>query len=83
MDNRTLFEAPYEQAFYAAAKELIRSTHSASHRRAVLLAFLRAPSPDHARRLLGAAWHSLRRPLVAAKMQRLAVENPRAVPLTW
>ncbi len=83
MDNRTLFEAPYDQAFYAAAKELLRSTHSASRRRAVLKAFLQDPGPEHARRVLGAAWHTLRRPVVEARMSRLAVENPRAVPRTW
>jgi anaerobic magnesium-protoporphyrin IX monomethyl ester cyclase len=83
MDNRTLYEAPYEQAFYIAAKELLRSTHSASRRRAVLKAFLQQPDSEHARKVLGAAWHSLRRPMVEAKMNRLAVENPQAVPLTW
>jgi len=83
MDNRTLFEAPYEQAFYAAAKELLRSTYSASRRRVVLKTFLKEPSAEHARKVAGAVWHSLRRPVVAAKMSRLANDNPRAVPRTW
>ena len=83
MDNRTLFEAPYKQPFYAAAKELLRSTHSASRAGVVVRDFLRQPGSDTARRVAGAAWHTLRRPVVEARMNRLATPNAKAVPLTW
>lgn len=83
MDNRTLFEAPYGEAFYAAAKEVLRSTHSAGKAPEVLRELLRHPDRKTARRLAGAAWHGLRLPIVERRMARLAVPNPRAVERTW
>ena len=49
MDNRTLFEAPYEEGFYAVAKEVLRSTHSASHASAAVRAFVSQPGRRTAR----------------------------------
>lgn len=83
MDNVPLFEAPFPQPFYAAAKEVLRSTHSASGTRRALRGMFAAPSSRAARRLLGALYHRARLPLAEAKMQRLATPNPNAVPLTW
>lgn len=83
MDNRTLFEAPYPDRFYAAAKEVLRSTHSASRGGEAVRAFLRAPSQRTARRVAGAVFHRVRLPVVTARMRREAVPNPRAVPRTW
>ena len=54
MDNRPLFEAPFPEPFYVAAKEVIRSTHSTSMAGARLRAFLRSPDRRNARRLAAA-----------------------------
>ena len=83
MDNRTLFEAPFDEAFYAVAKEVLRSTHSVSTARARLREFVGAPDRRTARRLVGSAWHAARLPVVRRRLQRVARPNPRAVPLSW
>ncbi len=79
MENRPLFEAPFEPDFYGAAKELLRSTHSAGQARERLTALVRGPSRRRARRVAGALAHRARLPWVAWRTRRLAVENPRAV----
>ncbi|MEL6349815.1 MAG: radical SAM protein [Myxococcota bacterium] len=83
MDNLTLFDAPYDQSFYDAAKQVLRSTHSAGRARASLRALLTAPSRHNARKAAGAVYHRLRLPLARARMHRLAIPNAAAVPLTW
>lgn len=83
MDNIPLFEAPFPQPFYAAAKEVLRSTHSAGRARKALRAFVAAPSQQAARKVAGALYHRVRLPVVRARMERLATPNPDAVPLTW
>ncbi len=79
MDNKPLFEAPYPDAFYGAAKEVLRSLHSAGKSREALSGFLRHPDQASARRLLGAAFHAARLPVMQRRMRALAVPNPRAV----
>ncbi len=83
MDNATLFEAPFGEDFYAAAKEVLRSTHSASWLAPSLRGLLRAPSRRAARRLAGALFHTARLPLAQARMRRRAIANTNAVPRTW
>jgi len=83
MDNIPLFEAPFPKPFYAAAKEVLRSTHSAGRARKAVGAFLRAPGPQTARRVAGALYHRARLPVVRARMERLAQPNPDAVALSW
>lgn len=79
MDNKPLFEAPYAEPFYAAAKEVLRSQHSAGKAGEAVRAFLRRPDARTARRVLGAAFHAARLPIVERRMEALAVPNPRAV----
>ncbi len=83
MDNKPLFEAPYTAAFYGAAKEVLRSQHSAGKGGAALRQLLRAPDARSARKVLGAAFHAVRLPIMQRRMMALAVPNPGAVPLTW
>lgn len=83
MDNIPLFEAPFPAPFYSAAKEVLRSTHSAGFAGPALRAFARAPSQQSARRVVGALYHRARLPLVRARMERLARPNAAAVPLSW
>jgi anaerobic magnesium-protoporphyrin IX monomethyl ester cyclase len=79
MENRPLYEAPFDQAFYGAAKEVLRSVHSAAWRTESVQAFLTRPSRRNARRVVGAAWHTVRLPWVRRRMLALAVPNERAV----
>lgn len=83
MDNKPLFEAPYRDGFYAAAKEVLRSEHSAGRAGLMLRGFLRSPDAAHARRLLGALYHRARLPYMTRRMRSLATPNPDAVPLAW
>lgn len=83
MDNKPLFEAPYRDAFYTAAKEVLRSEHSAGRAGVMLRGFLRHPDAGGARKLAGALFHRARLPWVTRRMRDLAQPNPRAVPLTW
>ena len=83
MDNRPLFEAPFDAAFYAAAKEVLRSTHASGDGRAALRALLQAPGAPQVRRVARVLYHRARLPMQEARMRRLAVPNPDAVPLTW
>lgn len=83
MDNIPLFEAPFPAPFYSAAKEVLRSTHSAGFAFPALRAFARSPSQQSARRVFGALYHRARLPLVRARMERLASPNEAAVPLSW
>jgi radical SAM superfamily enzyme YgiQ (UPF0313 family) len=76
MENRTLYQAPFSDPFYAAAKELLRSTWRVSRAPADLRAFLRQPDPPGARRLLSGAWHRLRLPAVRRRV--LAEAQPKA-----
>ena len=82
MANRPLFEAPYSQAFYAAAREVLRSTLSSASAARALRDLARAPGRQSARRVAGAAFHAARLPIVTRRMERLAVPNPDAVPLS-
>lgn len=79
MDNRTLFEAPFPDDFYAAAKELLRSMHSASLGPHAVRAFLRRPGRRTGRSVAGAAFHAVRLPLIRRRMVRRAVSDPNAV----
>lgn len=81
MDNRPLFEAPYSQAFYAAAREVLRSTWSSATAARALQELARQPGRRQLRRVAGAAFHTARLPLVQRRMRRLAVPNPDAVRL--
>jgi radical SAM superfamily enzyme YgiQ (UPF0313 family) len=83
MDNRPLFQAPFDGQFYAAAKEVLRSTHSAGQARRNILELLQTRDPRSARRVLGSAWHAIRLPVLRRRMQALAEPNPSAVPLSW
>ena len=83
MDNRPLFQAPFGEEFYAVAKEVLRSTHSAGQRRSHLVQWIRDRDRRSARRLLGSAWHTVRLPVMRRKMIGLAEPNPLAVPLDW
>ena len=79
MDNATLFEAPYEEPFYTAAKEVLRSTQSSSHRRQLLLNALRTPTKRAWRGVAGTFYHSLRLPWVRYQMAQKVIPNPRAL----
>ena len=83
MDNKPLFEAPYPDAFYAAAKEVLRSEHSSGRAGLKLRGFLRHPDAGGARKLAGALYHRARLPWITGRMRALARPNPSAVPLTW
>jgi anaerobic magnesium-protoporphyrin IX monomethyl ester cyclase len=83
MDNRPLFEAPYGEAFYRAAKEVLRSTHSSSKGPELVRAFIQQPSRRAARRIAGAAFHWVRLPVAHRQMRDRATPNRKAVPLTW
>ena len=83
MENRTLHPAPFSEAFYRQAREVLRSVHSGGQLRAKAAGFARGPSRRALRRLAGAAWHRARRPLVARRMAALAIPNPDAIPLVW
>ena len=83
MDNKPLFEAPYGDAFYTAAKEVLRSEHSAGRAGLMLRGFLRHPDAGGARKLAGALYHRARLPWITGRMRALARPNPSAVPLTW
>ena len=83
MDNRPLFQAPFGAEFYGAAKEVLRSTHSAGMARAHLIQFARERNRRHARQVAGSAWHAVRLPWMRRRMNRLAVPNPSAVSLSW
>lgn len=72
MENRPLYQTPYPPAFYAAAKEVLRSEYSARQASKALLGLLRARDRRSARRLAGALFHRARLPYVHAKMRRLA-----------
>jgi anaerobic magnesium-protoporphyrin IX monomethyl ester cyclase len=76
MENRPLFDTPYAGAFYDVAKEVLRSTHSVARGPAMVRAFLRAPDRRSARRVVGAAWHSVRLPVVRRRMEALATDPP-------
>jgi anaerobic magnesium-protoporphyrin IX monomethyl ester cyclase len=81
MDNRPLFEAPYDQAFYAAAREVLRSTWSSATAARALRDLVANPGRRQVRRVAGAAFHSARLPLVRRRMERLAQLNLQAVRL--
>jgi anaerobic magnesium-protoporphyrin IX monomethyl ester cyclase len=83
MDNRPLFQAPFGQEFYGVAKELLRSTHSAGRVRENLVDWVRSRDPRSTRRVVGSAWHAVRAPILSKRMERLAIANEQAVPLTW
>ena len=83
MDNRPIFEAPFHEPFYSSAKQLLRSTHSSSRRRQALERFVADPDRRSGRRLLGALFHSVKRPLMMQRTRRLAQPNAQAVPMTW
>lgn len=80
MDNRPLFEAPFEQPFYEAAKRVIQHQHALSLGPSALR---RLPAEPRlaGRQLLGAALHGLALPLARARMARRARPNPKAVRL--
>ncbi|MES2638301.1 MAG: radical SAM protein [Myxococcota bacterium] len=61
MDNEVLFESEYPQAFYDAARELIRSEHA-------LIRFEADVSRAGARRAAGAMYHLCRWPMQRAKL---------------
>jgi anaerobic magnesium-protoporphyrin IX monomethyl ester cyclase len=73
MENRPLYETTFDREFYGAAKEVLRSVHSAAWRRESVEAFIAEPSRRTARRVAGAAWHTLRLPIVKRRMMSLAV----------
>ena len=81
MDNRTLYEAPFSEAFYRAVREVLRSTWQTRTAARALRELLEAPGRRRLRRVAGAAYHTARLPLVRRRMARLAVPNPRAVVL--
>ncbi len=81
MDNETLFEAPYGDGFYRAAKQVLRSEHSLYRAPQTVRAFLHQPDARAARRIAGAMWHAARLPLMHAWMQAAARPNPNAVTL--
>jgi anaerobic magnesium-protoporphyrin IX monomethyl ester cyclase len=83
MDNRPLFQAPFTGEFYAAAKEVLRSTHSVGQARVNLRELIQTRDPRSARRVLGSAWHAIRLPLFRRRMKSLAQPNPSAVSLSW
>ena len=83
MENRTLHPAPFSEAFYRQAREVLRSVHSGGRLRDQAWRFCSDPSRRGLRRLAGAAWHRARRPIVERRMAALAVPNPDAIPLTW
>ncbi len=61
MDNEVLFEADYPQAFYDAARELLRAEHA-------LIRFEPELSRHGARRAAGALYHAARWPFQRAKL---------------
>lgn len=81
MENRTLYEAPYSEEFYRAVRDVLRSTWQTRTAARALRALVRDPGSRRLRRVVGAAYHSARLPLVRRRMRRLAVPNPRAVVL--
>lgn len=83
MDNRPLFEAPYGQPFYDAAKRLIQHQHAVARGPEAVKALLRQPGRRTARKVAAALFHGAALPLARRRMERAAVENPSAVPLTW
>ena len=72
MENRPLYDTTFDRAFYGAAKEVLRSVHSTAWRRESVEAFLAEPSRRTARRVAGAAWHTVRLPFVKRRMMALA-----------
>ena len=81
MDNRTLYEAPFSEAFYRAVRDVLRSTWQTRTAARALRELLEDPGRRRLRRVAGAAYHTARLPLVRRRMARLAVPNPRAVVL--
>lgn len=81
MDNRPLFEAPFDQPFYDAAKRLIQHQHAAALGPQALRALLHRPGRGTARRAAAAVAHTVALPLARRRLVRAAVPNPRAVPL--
>ncbi len=81
MENRTLFEAPYSEAFYRAVREVLRSTWQTRTAARALRELLADPGRRRLRRVAGAAYHTARLPFVRRRMARLAVPNPHAVVL--
>lgn len=61
MDNEVLFEADYPQAFYDAARELLRAEHA-------LVRFRPELSRKGARRAAGALWHAARWPVQRGRL---------------
>lgn len=61
MDNEVLFKSPYPQAFYDAAREVLRAEHAVMH-------FQPELSRRGLRRAAGAAWHAARWPTHRLKL---------------
>ncbi|MCB9778460.1 MAG: B12-binding domain-containing radical SAM protein [Alphaproteobacteria bacterium] len=83
MDNRPLFETPYEQPFYDAAKRVIQHQHAAAGGRRAARAFLDRPDRDRTRTLIAAVAHAAALPWARRRMRRAAVPNASAVPRSW
>lgn len=83
MDNRPLFQAPYGERFYAAAKRVIQHQHAVARAPQAVAALLQHPDRAAARRVAAAALHAARLPVSRWRMRRAAVENPLAVPRDW
>ena len=62
MDNTLLYESPYPQAFYDAAREVLRAEHA-------LMSWRPELSPRGARRAMALGWHAARWPVERARMR--------------
>jgi anaerobic magnesium-protoporphyrin IX monomethyl ester cyclase len=62
MDNTLLYESPYPQAFYDAAREVLRAEHA-------ILSFRPELSRRGARRAATLGWHAARWPVERARMR--------------